>query len=136
MAAPCFRGRSGPQAGNTPRIFAPRLFRSRGCVMSVHTSSLWLETLANRPDGALSGDPVCDVCVVGAGIAGLTTAYLLAGEDKSVVLLEARSRIGEAETGHTTAHLSSVIDDRFSSLQSARGTEVTRLAYQAHAAAI
>ena len=35
-----------------------------------------------------------DVCVVGAGFAGLTAARELAGEGKSVVVLEARDRVG------------------------------------------
>lgn len=37
---------------------------------------------------ALGGDRQCDVCVVGAGIAGLTTAYLLAAEGRSVAVIE------------------------------------------------
>lgn len=44
-----------------------------------------------------------DVCVVGAGIAGLTSAYLLSQAGKHVVLLDALG-IGAGETGRTTAH--------------------------------
>lgn len=77
----------------------------------------------------------CDVCVLGAGIAGLSVAYELARGGKSVVVLDARS-VGAGMTSCTSGHLSNVIDDRFSSLLKARGEEVARIGYQAHAAAI
>jgi glycine/D-amino acid oxidase-like deaminating enzyme/nitrite reductase/ring-hydroxylating ferredoxin subunit len=52
-----------------------------------------------------------DVCVIGSGIAGLTTAYLLSKEGKKVILLEAGDICG-GETSRTTAHFA-VPDDRF-----------------------
>ena len=39
-------------------------------------------------DGALATNASADVCIVGAGIAGMTTAYLLAREGKQVVVLD------------------------------------------------
>src|ERR1700728_4157911 len=77
----------------------------------------------------------CDVCVVGAGIAGLTTAYFLAGEGKSVVVLD-EGPIASGQTGRTSAHLASAIDDRFVEIERQHGKEKLRLAYQSHAAAI
>ena len=41
-----------------------------------------------------------DVCVVGAGMAGLSVAYALASEGKSVVVLEDGETIGAGETSH------------------------------------
>lgn len=48
---------------------------------------------------------VCDVAVVGAGVAGLLTALLLARAGRSVMVLEAR-RIGDGTSGHTTGKVS------------------------------
>lgn len=48
---------------------------------------------------------VCDVAVVGAGVAGLLTALLLARAGRSVLVLEAR-RIGDGTSGHTTGKVS------------------------------
>jgi len=76
-----------------------------------------------------------DVCVVGAGIAGLTTAYLLAGEGKRVVVLD-EGKVGAGQTERTSAHLASAIDDRFHVLEKSHGLPATRLAYQSHALAI
>jgi glycine/D-amino acid oxidase-like deaminating enzyme/nitrite reductase/ring-hydroxylating ferredoxin subunit len=76
-----------------------------------------------------------DVCVVGAGIAGLTTAYLLSRSGRRVLVLEA-SDIGAGETGNTSAHLASVIDDRFTELEKLFGDEGAFLAAESHRFAI
>jgi len=83
----------------------------------------------------LSGDVETDVVVVGGGIAGLTTAYLLMKEGKSVVVLE-DGELGSGETGRTTAHLSNALDDRFTELIRIHGEENARLAAHSHATAI
>ncbi len=72
-----------------------------------------------------------DVCVVGAGIAGLTTAYLLCRDGKSVVLLDERA-IGSGQTGRTSAHLASALDDRFVEIERLHGIDSARLAWQSH----
>lgn len=64
---------------------------------------------------SLAGNVDADVCVVGAGIAGVTTAYLLSREGASVVLLD-RAHAGGGETGRTTAHLSNLMDDRLATM--------------------
>jgi glycine/D-amino acid oxidase-like deaminating enzyme/nitrite reductase/ring-hydroxylating ferredoxin subunit len=76
-----------------------------------------------------------DVCIVGAGIAGLTTAYLLTQAGQCVVLLDDGPLAG-GMTQVTTAHLASAIDDRFYNLERWHGEEGARLAAQSHAAAI
>ena len=55
---------------------------------SAQSTSLWMATAAVPPQPALVADAAADVCVVGAGIAGLTTAYLLTREGLSVVVLD------------------------------------------------
>ncbi|MDQ9171192.1 FAD-dependent oxidoreductase [Oxalobacteraceae bacterium R-40] len=67
------------------------------------SQSVWMAT-AEVPDfPPLERDVSTEVCVIGAGIAGLSTAYLLAKEGKQVVLIDAMG-IGAGETGRTTAH--------------------------------
>jgi glycine/D-amino acid oxidase-like deaminating enzyme/nitrite reductase/ring-hydroxylating ferredoxin subunit len=84
---------------------------------------------------ALGGDTTADVCVVGAGIAGLTIAYLLTQEGKRVVVVDDGPTAG-GETCRTTAHLVTALDDRFYDLERLHGAEGARLAAQSHAAAI
>lgn len=88
------------------------------------------------PDhGPLNGNIEADVCIVGAGIAGLTTAYLLAKEGKSVVVLD-DGEIGGTMTSRTTAHLANALDDRYYELERLHGEEGARIAAASHTAAI
>eukprot|EP01111_Echinosteliopsis_oligospora_P016351 TRINITY_DN6756_c0_g1_i1.p1 TRINITY_DN6756_c0_g1~~TRINITY_DN6756_c0_g1_i1.p1 ORF type:complete len:532 (-),score=185.32 TRINITY_DN6756_c0_g1_i1:7-1602(-) len=76
-----------------------------------------------------------DVCVVGGGLAGVTSAYLLAREGKQVVLIEHR-QLGSGETGRTTAQLMSAGDDRYFSIGDFYGNNVAKLAAESQQAAV
>lgn len=97
--------------------------------------SLWEATTTPPAFPPLTGDLTVDVCVIGGGIAGVTTAYLLAREGVRVALIE-RERIGAGETGQTTAHLSSEQDDYFDVIQRMHGRDGARIAYESHQTAI
>lgn len=97
--------------------------------------SVWLEQSPELQREPLREHVSTDVCVIGAGIAGLTTAYLLAGAGQQVVILE-KEAVGDGETGRTTAHLASALDDRFYELERLHGERGARLAAESHAAAI
>jgi glycine/D-amino acid oxidase-like deaminating enzyme/nitrite reductase/ring-hydroxylating ferredoxin subunit len=99
------------------------------------TTSVWMATGTMPEERELTADVRADVCIVGAGIAGLTTAYLLAKEGKHVVVLDDGPAAG-GETCRTTAHLVSALDDRFYNLERLHGRDGARLAAQSHAAAI
>src|SRR5436305_5940892 len=99
------------------------------------TTSVWMATADVPAFGPLAADEGADVCVVGAGIAGLTTAYLLAREGASVVVLD-DGPLGGGMTARTTAHLSNALDDRFYELERLFGEEGSRLAAESHTAAI
>jgi glycine/D-amino acid oxidase-like deaminating enzyme/nitrite reductase/ring-hydroxylating ferredoxin subunit len=81
------------------------------------------------------GHARADVCVVGAGMAGLTTAYALAREGRSVVVLEA-GHIAGGETQRSTAHVTAVLDDRYTHLEKVFGRDGARVAAASHQAAI
>ncbi|MCJ8165093.1 FAD-dependent oxidoreductase [Pontibacter sp. E15-1] len=99
------------------------------------TLPIWEKNITLPNTHALHENLTCDVCVVGAGIAGLTTAYLLAKEGKRVIVLESKS-IGGGETSRTTAHLSNALDDMYYNLIKHFGKDGARLACQSHAQAI
>jgi glycine/D-amino acid oxidase-like deaminating enzyme/nitrite reductase/ring-hydroxylating ferredoxin subunit len=84
---------------------------------------------------ALEKDVRVDVAVVGAGISGLTTAYLLAREGKSVAVVD-DGGLGTGMTGATTAHLTNCLDRRYTDIARVRGEEAARLAAESHASAI
>jgi glycine/D-amino acid oxidase-like deaminating enzyme/nitrite reductase/ring-hydroxylating ferredoxin subunit len=99
------------------------------------TESVWMATADPPSQKPLAKDTSTTVCIVGAGIAGLTTAYLLAREGKAVVVLD-DGPIGGGMTARTTAHLTCALDDRFYELERLFGEEGSRLAAQSHTAAI
>ena len=99
------------------------------------TLSIWQDTVELPRFPKLTRSGSTSICVVGAGITGLTTAYLLAREGKKVVVVD-DGPIAGGETGRTTAHLTYALDDRIYWLESVHGPEATRMAVESHAAAI
>src|SRR5262245_57356956 len=97
--------------------------------------SLWVDTaeLPERP--ALTRDLSTDICVIGAGIAGMTVAYLLAREGQQVTVVD-DGPVGGGETSHTTAHLTNVHDHRYADLEHLHGPEGARIAAESHSVAI
>jgi glycine/D-amino acid oxidase-like deaminating enzyme/nitrite reductase/ring-hydroxylating ferredoxin subunit len=99
------------------------------------TVSFWMATADTPSPGPLNTNLNADVCIVGAGIAGLTTAYLLTKEGKRVVVLD-DGPIAGGETARTTAHLVFYNDDGLANTESKHGTEGLKLATQSHSAAV
>jgi glycine/D-amino acid oxidase-like deaminating enzyme len=81
-----------------------------------------------------SSEPL-DGVIVGGGIAGLSTAYLLSKSGKKVILFE-DGYIGSGETGRTTAHITHALDDRYYNLEKLHGKEGAHIAAESHTAAI
>ena len=99
--------------------------RNTGGSSSSSSTSVWHAT-AQVPDfQPLVGNARADVCVIGAGIAGLTTAYMLLREGKSVVVIDAAG-IGAGETGRSTAHFFPP-DERYCEIEHSFGTEKAAL---------
>ncbi|MFD3666414.1 FAD-dependent oxidoreductase [Streptomyces sp. NPDC058659] len=84
-------------------------------------SAYWTESpppRSARPP--LEGDLAADVVVVGAGIAGLSTAHELSRAGRDVLVLEA-DRIAAGVTGHSTGKLTSLHGLRYAGLRRGHG---------------
>src|SRR5690606_15297981 len=97
--------------------------------------SVWMSTVHMPEVPPLERDERADVCIVGAGIAGLTTAYLLLREGRQVVVIDDGPIAGGA-TSRTTAHLSNAFDDRYYEVERLHGGAGARLVAESHSAAI
>ena len=95
----------------------------------------WSDSASLPTFSKLDRDTDADVVVIGGGITGLTTAYLLAAAGRSVVLLE-RGRCAEVDTGHTSAHLTMVTDTRLTELVERFGRTHAQAVWDAGRAAI
>lgn len=100
-----------------------------------HSISLWTDTVRMPRFPQLTDSLRVDVCIVGGGIAGLTTAYLLSKAGKKVCVLEA-GRIGSGQTGQTTAHFTTALDDRYFTIEKLFGKQNAALAAKSHLTAV
>lgn len=96
---------------------------------------LWQTTQRHLGFAPLKRDITVDVVVVGAGITGLTAALRLSGAGKKVAVIEMHF-VGAGETGHTTAHLTEMIDTGYTQLTKDFGKEGAKLAAQSSREAI
>lgn len=100
---------------------------------TVHASPWRAEPIES--DGLLRGDASADACVVGAGIAGISIAHELARRGRSVIVVE-DGEVGSGETSHTTAHLTTALDDRYYQIERMHGEKGARLSAGAQVQAI
>jgi glycine/D-amino acid oxidase-like deaminating enzyme/nitrite reductase/ring-hydroxylating ferredoxin subunit len=99
------------------------------------TRPYWQESTSLPEFAPLSADLEVDVVVVGAGLTGITAAYLLKESGAKVALLERRCCAG-ADTGHTTAHLTYVTDYRLHDLVKTFGKDGAKAFWEAGVTAI
>jgi len=88
--------------------------------------SIWQSTVPDgEPRPSLDGDERVDVAIVGAGIAGLTTALLCARTGRSVLVLEG-DRIGCGTTSHSTVKVTAGHGTKYSGLARDHGADAAR----------
>jgi len=99
------------------------------------TASIWMGTADVPTFPPLDAKAQCDACVIGAGIAGLSAAYMLTKAGKRVIVVD-DGPIGGGESGRTTAHLTNAMDDYIYVLEHVHGAEGARQVVESHGAAI
>ena len=97
--------------------------------------SYWQASEKSLRANSLSHNIDTAVCVIGGGIAGLTTAYLLTKAGVDAVVID-DGPIGGGETARTTAHLTWAIDDRLYRIAKWHGDEHAKLAVNSHIRAV
>lgn len=98
-------------------------------------TSYWLGSATMPRFRSLDRDLDVDVAIVGAGITGLTAAYLLKRAGKTVAVVD-RRRAGGVDSMNTTAHLTCVTDLDLATLAKNFGVDHARAAWDAGLAAI
>jgi glycine/D-amino acid oxidase-like deaminating enzyme/nitrite reductase/ring-hydroxylating ferredoxin subunit len=114
---------------------AAALLRVNGMKAYTGTLPFWIDSAELHAYPKLQRDESVDVVIVGGGIAGLTAAYLLTQDGRSVAVLE-RERCATIDTGHTSAHLTMVTDERLTDLAKRFGRNHAQAAWDAGLAAI
>src|SRR5437764_12535744 len=96
---------------------------------------IWIDDTPIRKFPKLQTNISVDVLVVGAGITGVTVAYLLKKAGSTVAMIE-RERVASIDTGHTTAHLTYVTDVELQQLARNFGEDHAQAAWDSGKAAI
>src|ERR1700745_406736 len=95
----------------------------------------WIDSAPIQKFPRLQRNINVDVVVIGAGVTGITTAYVLKKTGLTVALIE-RERVASIDTGHTTAHLTYITDVELRKLARNFGEDHAQAAWDAGAAAI
>src|SRR5947209_9062229 len=85
--------------------------RRSGAYVDQPSRSPWIARM--EPDGApcpLDGDASSDVVVVGAGIAGVATAFFALRDTQHQVMLLERDRVGRGATGRNAGQLTTYFE--------------------------
>jgi len=86
------------------------------------TKSVWTANIIPPTYPELTTDLEVDIAIVGGGITGLSAAYILAAEGKSVVVLEAHE-IGKGSTAYSTGNLYTTVGERLHSIGERHGED-------------
>jgi glycine/D-amino acid oxidase-like deaminating enzyme len=97
--------------------------------------SYWRTAYTGTLYPALEGDLEVDTVIVGAGITGLTAAYLLKKSGQKVAVVE-KDTVGGGTTGRTTGKVSSQHELIYADLYSRLSPEVARIYGQANQSAV
>ena len=97
--------------------------------------SYWINSTKQNQYPALDQEINVDVCIVGGGIAGITTAFLLKKEGVKVAVLDS-GIILHSTTGHTTAKITSQHNLIYDKLVKKHSEEKARIYADANEAAI
>ena len=103
--------------------------------VELDTQSYWEASSAMPRAPRLDRDLTVDVAIIGAGITGLTAAYLLKRSGRTVAVID-RRRGGGVDSTLTTAHLTCVTDADLTELVKYFGRDHARAAWDAGLAAI
>jgi len=93
------------------------------------------QSTPSRVTPAVGGGARADVCIVGAGLAGMIAAYLLGRAGRRVLVID-EGPVGGVQGGLEAAHLASVIERPYAAIEARQGRSAARVAAQAGAAAI
>ena len=100
-----------------------------------HPESYWRAGIEFPKFPSLEEDIQVDVIIVGAGITGITSAYLLANEGLKVAVIEA-GEVLNGTTGHTTAKITAQHDLIYDEYIHNIGRSNARLYYEANTQAL
>ncbi|MGL4911536.1 MAG: NAD(P)/FAD-dependent oxidoreductase, partial [Romboutsia sp.] len=93
--------------------------------------SYWISSSKHNTFNSLDEDIKTNTLIVGGGIVGVTTAYLLSKNGINVVIVDA-NKIGHGSSGRNTGKITSQHDIVYSKINNKYGFESAKLYYEAN----
>lgn len=103
--------------------------------MKISTKSTWQADYKPQKFPKLTQNLQTDVAIIGGGMVGILSAYMLAKAGKSVVIIESKKVLSGA-TSLTTAFLTQIYDTSLADSIRIYGAKNTKLIWQSHGEAI
>lgn len=103
--------------------------RTSGALDSVWTKAVPYSRFPTFPK--LEQDHETDVLIIGSGISGVSIAYELVSQGVKVTMIEARDALS-GESGRTSGHLSSDLDDGYTQIGKKHGENGAKFAAASH----
>ena len=97
--------------------------------------SIWLDSCKFKNYSTLAKELSCDICIIGGGITGITTAYYLVKKGFSVTVID-QGLFGNNTTGNTTGKITSQHNLFYDYLYKAFGLNFARDYYNANEQAL
>lgn len=98
--------------------------------------SYWLDCVKNKEEySKLNSNLNVDVCIIGGGLVGISTAYNLRDEKLKTVVIE-KDKIGESTSGYSTAKVTSQHGLIYKYLLDSKGKDFAFNYYKANEEAI
>src|SRR5687768_17278217 len=98
------------------------------------TTSIW-DTVPHPKFPPVSHDHTCQTCIVGSGIAGLTTAYILTQHGHPVTIVTAGEH-SAGESARTSAQINWIHDDGWAQMLRLHGEEKMQLCLHSYRSAV
>src|SRR5581483_3117311 len=104
--------------------------------MKLPEQPTWQEYKEEKKYPQLKEDIYADVVIVGGGMCGVASAYLLSKQGLNIAVLESKEQLVSDTTMFTTAFLTKSVDTELSELAQLYGDKNAKLVWQSHQAAI
>lgn len=95
----------------------------------MYQKSLWLDGFQENKEKAILKEKNVDVCIIGGGMAGISTAFALKDSDLSTILID-KGTIGFGATAYTTAKISYLQELPYQKIATMHGDEAAKLYYE------
>ena len=104
--------------------------------MAIIPLPTWSDAVSKKKYPSIPTNCKAEIAIVGGGLVGILSAYMLLKDGHAVTILEAQPNIGTGVTMYTTAFLTKSIDTSLKDMVAIYGARNARMVWESHQSAI